>query len=54
VHHDEKSIDECSFYSTMEAYEANNSDSYRLEHPEALKQGYLGMMQKGKFLPPSN
>jgi len=25
----EECIDECSFYSTMEAYEASNSDSYR-------------------------
>jgi hypothetical protein len=50
----EESIDECSFYSTMEAYEASNSDSYRLEHPGALKQGYLGKMQNGKFFPPGN
>jgi hypothetical protein len=50
----EEGIDDCSFYSTMEAYEANNSDSYSREHPEALKQGYLGMMQKGEFFPPSN
>ena len=50
----EESIDECSFYSTMEAYEASNSDSYRLEHPEALKDGYLGKMQNDKFLPPGS
>ena len=50
----EESIDECSFYSTMEAYEASNSDSYRLAHREALKEGYLGMIRNGKFFPAGN
>jgi hypothetical protein len=40
-----------SLYSTEEAYKANNSESFSKAHPGALKRGFLGMIQDGKFIP---
>lgn len=40
-----------SFYSTEEAYKANNSESYSKAHPGAMKRGFLGTIQDGKFVP---
>ncbi|MGE5574016.1 MAG: hypothetical protein ACM3ZU_13525 [Bacteroidota bacterium] len=38
-------------YSTREAYEADMSSSYAKAHPDALKSGFLGFLEQGKFMP---
>lgn len=46
---------EASLYCTREAYKANMSSSYSESHPQALKEGYLGMVwDDGKFYEPIN
>lgn len=37
------------FYSTVEAQKANSSASYLKEHPNAIKEGYLGNWDGEKF-----
>lgn len=39
-------------YRTEDAYKADMSSSYAKAHPDALKNGYLGMLEQGKFNPP--
>lgn len=43
-----------SLYSTEEAYKANISESYSKAHPGALHQGYMGMLEDGKFIAGEN
>jgi hypothetical protein len=40
-----------SLYCTEEAYKADNSESFSKAHPGAMKRGFLGMIQDGKFIP---
>ena len=40
-----------SIYSTREAYKANMSASYLKDHPDALRNGFLGSLENGKFTP---
>ncbi|MCH7681140.1 hypothetical protein IID10_17545 [candidate division KSB1 bacterium] len=37
------------FYSTEEAYKANFSASFARTHPDAMRKGFLGMLQGGVF-----
>ena len=40
-----------ALYSTEEAYQANSSEAYRKEHPDALRNGYLGQInENGVFV----
>jgi hypothetical protein len=41
---------ELSLYSTKDAYQANMSASFLKTHPNALREGFLGMLQNGKFV----
>ena len=40
-----------SLYSTKEAFKANNSEWFAKMHPEAMKTGYLGALEGGRFIP---
>ncbi len=40
-----------AIYSTEQAYEANTSASFLKEHPDALKQGFLGSLDENTFRP---
>jgi hypothetical protein len=42
-------LSQLSLYSTDEAYRANNSESFSKAHPGAMKRGFLGSLQDGKF-----
>lgn len=46
-----KGFGRVELYSTLEAQKANYSDSFSKKHPDALKTGYLGSLNKGKFIP---
>lgn len=39
-----------SFYSIENAYKANVSASFAKSHPNAMRNGFLGMIQGGKFI----
>lgn len=42
-------LDDVSLYSSEEAYKANVSASFQKSHPDALQNGFLGMLREGKF-----
>jgi hypothetical protein len=42
-------FDDVTLYSTEDAYEANMSSSYASAHPNAMRDGFLGMLQDGVF-----
>ena len=44
-------LDDIALYSTRDAYKANMSASFLRSHPDALKQGYLGSLNEGGFMP---
>jgi len=44
-------IDDITLYSTRGAYEANDSASYLDAHPNALREGLLGVLREGAFTP---
>jgi hypothetical protein len=44
-------INELSVYSSEKAYKANVSASYAASNPDAMHQGFLGVLQDGKFTP---
>jgi hypothetical protein len=46
-----KGYEKAYLYSTRESQKANFSDSFRKKHPDALKTGYLGSLNKGNFIP---
>lgn len=46
-------FDEISLYCTEEAYRANFSASFLEDHPDALKDGFLGHYKDGVFRPSS-
>lgn len=43
-------LDNVSFYSSEDAYKANISASFAKSHPNALRNGFLGSLQNGKFI----
>lgn len=43
-------LDNASFYSINNAYKANVSASFAKSHPNAMRNGFLGMLQGGKFI----
>ena len=46
-------LSEVSLYCTEDAFKANFSSSFLAEHPNALEDGYLGILKKdGTFNPP--
>jgi len=40
-----------SLYSSRDAFKANNSEWFAKRHPEAMKNGYLGALEGGQFVP---
>lgn len=45
-----ENLSSLNLYCTEEAYEANMSESTLKSHPNALRNGFLGMMQGGQFI----
>lgn len=50
----EEDIDDCSIYSTMDDYDADQFDASGGENSTVLKRNILCSIQNGKFIPPSN
>lgn len=46
-----KNYDRVDLYCTVDAQKANYSDSYSTQHPDALRNGFLGSLRDGKFTP---
>lgn len=44
-------INDLSIYSTEDAYKANVSESFAASHPNAMRQGFLGMLRDDEFTP---
>ena len=44
-------LTKASLYSTKEAFKANNSEWFAKMHPDAMKTGYLGALESGRFIP---
>ncbi len=48
---DKERLVDVNLYSTEEAYKANMSESFSKAHPNAMRRGFLGMLQNGTFTP---
>lgn len=46
----QEKLDDITLYCTEEAYKANNSASFLKAHPNALEEGFLGLLQEEKFI----
>lgn len=48
---DKEHLVDVNLYSSEDAYKANGSESFSKAHPNAMRRGFLGMLENGKFTP---
>lgn len=46
-----ETLDDIDMYMTEDAQKANTSSSFAREHPNALREGFLGSLRDGNFVP---